>query len=290
MGEVNAQSSKARVQPKVGGLVCAFLQRATTRTLIPMMSARQRWHLLIEVMLGHPPVRGGRARDYPFSRDRLESCKIAKILMESQRTFKVSAECTLAATDYDFIVALRCVALAPASSKPSGSVDEERHFSAGIRYLIGQYLMDAESEAADLLGLGGKDTNDQKPWRPNSPQVKAALLFAGLASQGDRPEAAEDLISYVTHSFCPSGNALDLLSQSRLTLLSMQSKKVQELIDRCELPFVQRGASYWVSQNMSRIREHLIESVLPTSALLLDNEAKTVLVLAEGGTASIKRG
>ncbi len=289
-------------------LVCRQLERVKAETLLPMLDACRRWQLLVELLLGHAKVRGGRTRDYPFSQDRQDSCRIVALLRGRTRWVKPwSAEVKIDVPDHLLVVALQMVVASEIADRPHAELRTERFYSEGLRFLIQEIVAGGDSTMsqalADQLGLGGNQTQDAKAWNWQSKPVKAANLLAALscelhqsaligesnATSGSLGRASivpadrrPDLTNLLRQRLGPSESLLQTLARSRVRIAGIQAKRVQALIDQCQRSFIQRGASFWISHNVARLRDHFVGDALSCGTLIVDNEAKTWFVLPPG--------
>jgi hypothetical protein len=298
---------------KLANLVCRQLERVRADTLLPLLDAGRRWQLFVELLLGHAKVRGGRTRDYPFSQDRQDSCRIVALLRgRTRRVRHWSAEAKVDVPDHLLVVALQMVVAAEVADRPQAELRSERFYSEGLRFLIQEIVADDDGTLrgtlADQLGLGGNQTQDSKAWNWQSGPVKAASLLAALSCERHRSALGGELhiapgglgranaalarrqldtTDLLLKRLGPSESLLQTLRHSRVRVAGIQAKRVQTLIDQCQLSFIQRGASFWISHNIARLRDHFANDALSAGTLIVDNEAKTWFVLppssAEGG-------
>lgn len=73
-------SEDRRIGPFIR-LLEANVERLSTDAALPMLGLEERWELIADVLLGHPPIRGGaRPRDYPMGVARSASSDLARLL------------------------------------------------------------------------------------------------------------------------------------------------------------------------------------------------------------------
>ena len=257
-----------------------LLESTSVHTLLPMLDARSRWLLIVEILLGNAPVRGGRSRDYPFSVDRADSTRIAFQLVCCKRSFRpgssaVSGDYSI----YDLIVALQCIEACEVSDqmKPAKS---EQHFTIAIRVLV-EMLFPKESRKVVLATVGVSDKGEDGAVKKSRSylrgEIEMAKRLAVLARAQVPPSDASEPVGFLRRHFGLSDKDVAELERPRLTLIYLKTKEAQSFIDRCLSPFIQRGASFWCSQTSARVRDLLTSSASVERGILLDNDAITIL-------------
>ena len=242
-----------------------------------MMDARSRWLLIIEILLGNAPVRGGRTRDYPFSADRADSTQLAHQLLSCERSFKPGrADVAGVFTLYDMIVALQCIGI----SRPVDSSGSEQHFTMAMRVLIGM-LFPAESHRIILDTMGISDSGDDgavkqcQTYRRH--EVAMAYRLAVLARTQVPESDSQASMAFLKDRFELRDRDMAEMRGMTLSLIYLRTKEAQSFIDRCHSPFIQRGASFWCSQTSARARELMTSGVSGVRGIFLDNDSVTVL-------------
>lgn len=280
MSKLSIEESLPRQEAK---LFLRLLEGASIATLLPMLSARARWRMLIEVLLGHAPIRGGRTRDYPFSVERSHSAQVAQALATTRRVFepgrnKVSTSFTL----YDMVAAVLCIEASHGPGLVQTDWSEEEHYTVALRCLAEDVLpADYHLSVLDALGVSqsGSEgaTSRSKQYQRNV--MQPAKRMAALAATDIPASWINREAEFFLHHFEMRPRDMQVLWDGELSLVYLKTKGAQGFIDRCQSPYIQRGASYWCSQTTARIREHLCThggSFFRT--LLLDNDAVTIMV------------
>jgi hypothetical protein len=257
-----------------------LLESTSVHSLLPMLDARSRWLLIIEILLGNAPVRGGRSRDYPFSVDRADSTRIAYQLIGCEKTFapgrsKVSGSYSM----YDLIVALQCIEACYTSNaiELDGS---EQHFTMAIRVLI-EMLFPVESHRPVLDSLGVSDSGEdgalKKCHSYRKREISMARRLAVLARTEVPSCYASAPIAFLNSRFELREREIAELEGVNFSLIYLKTKEAQSFIDRCLSPFIQRGASFWCSQTSARVRDLLTSNSFGELGIFLDNDAITIL-------------
>jgi hypothetical protein len=268
--------------PHHTSLFLRLLESTSVHSLLPMLDARSRWLLIIEILLGNAPVRGGRTRDYPFSADRADSTQIAHQLLSSESSFKPGkADVAGVFTVYDMIVALQCIGIA----RPIESARSEQHFTMAMRVLI-EMLFPAESHRIILDSMGisakGEDGAIKQCQTYRRREVAMARRLAVLARTQVPESAADASMSFLRDRFELRERDITELSGTSLSLIYLRTKEAQSFIDRCHSPFIQRGASFWCSQTSARAREMLTSGGFGARGVFLDNDSVTVISSSSG--------
>jgi len=91
----------------------AIIKNLSTTALIPQLPSKERWEILLDTLRGMPLFRSGRTRDFPFSEQRDNACKLAGILSQQLLTVvpgqnKKTAKFNL----YDYLSAISIIDIA----------------------------------------------------------------------------------------------------------------------------------------------------------------------------------
>lgn len=255
-----------------------------------MLDARSRWLLLVELLLGNAPVRGGRTRDFPFSLQRVQGSVIARCLQTCEEGFSPGQEGKRGRYSfYDLLVALQCI---EAATSPVMDLEAEQHFTTALRVLVELLLSEIyQRPLLDMLGISGTGADGALKLRKKYQRdvlVKAQTL-AVLARTDIPPAEMANILPYLKLTYGLRDRTVKELAKAQLALVYLKTKGAQSFIDRCYSPFLQRGASFWCSQTSARARDSLKEFGQSNIGLLLDNDAITVLTcsIPAAGTNSL---
>lgn len=316
---------KVNTSIPIAQLLEHLLERVNTQTLLYMLTAQHRLQLLIEILLGHTPLRGGRTRDYPFSDDRLKACELAvslqarpwgRVALSKAPELGLQSHPGITVSCLDVLVALQVLLIPWIRSHASGnaweasspSVDQSIHTvskevecSQMIIWLVTVLCADDQSGCETVLSMLGIPW-DLQPRESSqkelpvlsvlAPKLAAAALLQDDPSLGigHITDSSENEVRDLLELACKILNVKPferaLLLDRVICVLGLQSKKVQPLLDKCQRVHVQRGASFWISQNVACVRDLLIEAsvtgkwsdLVPSLTVMLDNDAKTVLL------------
>lgn len=285
-------------------------------TRIEFLDYEQKWRLLIQVLLGHPPIRGGnRPRDFPVGHHHERALLLANTLCEARVGYHSGKQIRMQANGtyslYDWCVAFSLLSLGE---------EDQNGFRFRIRIALEKLrdvLFTSEEDRRDffdrtnlLLGLRFPETEHVKPH---------TSLFKNIEKLSDMSAIAAMLTSICTPEKSGEGDLLDLassakcmrifdlispdppdnphrsykqksyleilgeLAQQRLWLISIKGKKIQSLLDQCKLSYIRRGASAWCSQSLAMLRDELLKTPLPEHPpmLLSDSDAVVTLVTSD---------
>ena len=267
-----------------------LLTETSSDALVPMLGARQRWLLLLEICLGHSRVRGGRSRDYPFSRQRANSLELANALQQTKMPFQPGRKpISVEISWFNVLVCLLLAETAKAEQHRT-ALSKELYYTAALEVIIDCLVEPAQQQTAlDLLGVSHQGQERSRKFRTlfRREGLRAAQIMASLsAMRATHPEySANDLPPLL--GLQPQ--LLDTLTTCKVDLLYLKVKKAQTFLSACTKPFIQRGASAWCSQMAARMRDLLAEESAQYGfepALLIDNDAVTILAFPQGGAIS----
>lgn len=281
-------TERQSIRPLSGyfGHFMELVGQISTPTLLPMLSARQRWQILMELLLGHARVRGGRTRDYAFSRQRRLTAQLSSRLCETGFEFSPGQnDQAVWVSFYDALVALHLVELARAGES-GNAIDAERHYTSALLTVIGWlFAEDDQASVIEQFGISdqgqersaaGRRAFDRQSLR--LAQIMAAVTRTPLQPQPDGRGVREAVIEHF--SLRPAH--IEQLDGLSVDLMFLKIKKAQTFLDACRKPFIQRGASAWCSQIASRFRDLLTEQLPGVVSPLVDCEAVTLLVMPSG--------
>lgn len=262
-------------------LFLSILESANTPALLPMLSAKQRWRLVIDVLLGHVPTRGGRTRDYPFSKERAQSIRLAQLLANIQENFCPGAsEQSISIAAYDILVAIQCIEVSGLGAEVDSRWSEEEYFTVAMRALMNVVFPNIDSQPIfDALGISrkGSDGATRRIENYHRTVILQAKRLAALSTTQIPEEFVHEPLPYLVRYYDLRKRDIKILDEKRLTLVYLKTKSVQAFIDRCLTPFIQRGASFWCSQTTAKLRDYLVADSNADRRLLLDNDAVTII-------------
>lgn len=259
-----------------------FLEQTSLPTPLPMLRARERWILLLETLLGHGSVRGGRSRDFPFSAQRDRATELTARLVDCSAPFVPGRNGRAVQISlHSALVALYCIGIARANHF-ADELDAERYYSTSINDLLARLFQPpASARAVELLGLGqhGSEVSSRMRKRLQK-DFRLAKLAAALANM-QVPEGHVPL-PWLMDSLQLRPADVEALEKLKLGLLVLKVKGAQRFLDACLKSFIQRGASAWCSLIAARTRDHLSDLASVPLGLLVDNEAVTVFLCPPG--------
>lgn len=255
-----------------------LLEQASLPAPLPMLRARERWILLMETLLGHGAIRGGRSRDFPFSTQRDQALSLAASLVDVDWSFVPGRDgpaCQICL--HHVLAALYCIGIARASAFDD-ALEEECYYSTALHSLLEALFPRSESiRVLDLLGLGthGREISGKMRRRLRK-DFRLASLISTLATN-EVPDDRQALPWLVEVLRLRDADILELRNL-KVGLLVLKVKGAQRFLDKCRRSFIQRGASAWCSLIASRTRDHLSQLASLPLGLLMDNEAVTVFL------------
>lgn len=303
-----------KLPTRAGQLLRELLEKANSSKLLPMLTARERLFLTIEICLGHTPVRGGRTRDYPFSEDREKACELVKILKYQRFTnvqlskaphLHLGEKSQVPISWLDLIVAMQVLLVSHLQSSTINKIDTEVLCSQILSWLIDEVLSEDFAEAEYILGLLGipwdRQTSERRGDKYKSIIRLAQKLAAAAYLHHITQISTQELHALNTSEHSPTlsrtcailnikPDEVSLILTPNLRILGIRSKHVQSILNDCLRVHIQRGASFWISQNLARIRDsffnlsaeqHPWGVARDCLTLMLDNDAKTVLLMPE---------
>lgn len=285
-------------------------------TRIEYLDYEQNWRLLIQVLLGHPPIRGGiRPRDFPIGHHHERALQLASALCHARVPYAIGSYLRIPARG-SYSLHEWCIAFALLS------LEEERQVGYRFRIrIVLEKLQDvlyrADPERGRLFhdtsclmfGLRAPEMERVNPQQELFQQVQRRADVAALsallshtstplsAGEGAILESGIDdkcrLVFEETTVSRPSDHfrshhlqrylcALDELAAVDLWLITIKGNKIQKLLDRCKLSFIRRGASAWCSQSLALLRDELLCTPLLDAPpmLLSDSDAVVTMVTA----------
>lgn len=264
------------------------------RTPMAFLDESQRFWLLIETLLGHPPIRGGlRPRDLPMGHSRESTMALHRMLAGAElRGQERDDRPRVLYSLHDWLVALAHVVVSdpePLDQVTYGvmlvrCLDDLFHAVESQRRptLRGAKKPHALTrEAAAALGFGSDFEALVQRGDPKGAAAKRVDELGKLAGELVARAMAATLEAPVR---IRPGKALEDRNYTRIQLKPV---KVQSFIERCKVPALRRGASSWVSFCLGRIREAVLRMASaanagidcePRAVLLIDSDAASVIL------------
>ncbi len=257
-------------------------EQTSVPTLVPLLRARQRWLLMMELLLGHAPVRGGRTRDFPFSPQRRASAELTTALASASETVRPGrTDASATVTAHGVVVALHAMELAAMGRCTATGLDDEKRYTTALTALLEYLLPSGERQPfLDLFGLNHQGQERQpravrRYHREHLKWAREAAALAVVAPEYPRSGCRQALIRH----FQLRPQTLEILDRHRLDLVFLKVKGAQSFLDTCRKPFIQRGASAWCSQVAARARDLWADGEDPPCSVLIDCDAITILAM-----------
>jgi hypothetical protein len=285
------------------------LGRLGTPVRHELLDYRSRWRLLVEILLGHPPIMGGnRPRDYPFAEWHGESLALSRLV----GSLRPKAGRYVPPHFHDWVVALSVIDASGAQMANRPDTTDKRHLHL-IRLVLREIRnacsrFDYPSKphprkesrmAALLMGIGEAemaapaDTGFAKKMLNEAEFLSAAARCGGEADgprkqklldcEDDKHRLKRILMRCIPDSVDRKHHKERLrkleeyaqaFSQRPCRLVLIKAKGVQEHIGRCRGPFFRRGASAWCSQTLALVRDELLgREPMKDAVLLSDSDA-----------------
>jgi hypothetical protein len=262
-----------------------IIKSVSTASLIPQLSAGDRWGLLLDTLRGMPPFRGGRTRDFPFSEQRDNACKLARMLCDTVITGtpgknKKTGEYSL----YDYLSAVAIVDTATRNLKTTKGSFTESYFTHSIIHLLDKVFNEEPEKlrACLLLGIDSHTFRTHlKKARKDSANVfsnAATLAVISNFNEVDRNKK-DSLIEQVISNFEIHPNKVEALKRLKLTTLHIKTRHVQKFLDGCLRHFILRGASFWCSQVLSITRDAICNDISLGARLYTDSDPVVIILL-----------
>lgn len=258
-----------------------LLRQVSLATPLPMLSARERWQHVTELLLGHAQVRGGRTRDFPFSPQREASALICQALLQHQNRFRPGQSALEGAySAYDLVVCLQIIEVSSMDGRDP-TLESERHFSSALWVLLDE-LFPSEwlPRLATTLGIAEEGVEISHRWlkQYRREELLLARTMATLARTDPCGRSGDALKASLLRAYLLRPRQIERLETLRVSLIYLKTRKVQPFLDQCRRSFIQRGASYWCSQITSRVRDIILAEQGGRVSLLIDCDSVTVMV------------
>lgn len=253
-----------------------LIKQVSIETLVHYLDGQTRWKLFIELCLGHAKVRGGRSRDFPFSVQRqlniqLSSALINDVICLGQYGQNLSSS---QVSKYDFLLASALLDITQFNAHEQSN--NELYFCSAFKQLVDQVIPTKRERKLVMRHSGASSQGeDNKITYYPKENIKVALLLAALAreplaAEMTRSEASQYLLQLIPAELRP-------FVQQTLNLIIIKPKHVQTLLERCKKSYIQRGASYWSSQVVARVRDIIECQQGGLSMLLTDSDSVSII-------------
>ncbi len=281
------------------------IESASSNTRIGFLKLEDRSRLLYEILLGHPPVNGGnRPRDYPMGLIHKRSLELAGSLAEE--TGKVS----LGSKTYEYRLSDRVAAgdlLRMEAAKNLSTAEKEDFHWETIRLTLEE--LDGAFENKESQGNLVRElqsalvVSSEYAW-PSGERIKLRKLAKGvfdrakeagaitmLSLQGVGPDEEMDARTERLRRSDeredgrpgPLGKVTERLAEKKFLVAEVKAKGVQAFLDRCELPYIRRGASAWCSRTTALLRNRARDWMGPDVVTLTDSNAILRLAMPANG-------
>ena len=284
------------------------IESASSNTRIGFLKLEDRSRLLYEILLGHPPVNGGnRPRDYPMGLIHKKALETAGALAEKKNKVKIG-NATYEYRLSDLFAAGDLLRM-EAAENLSTTEREDFHWETirlvleeldgAFEYEHSQGNLARELQSALVVSPeyawpSGERKNLRKLAKGVIDRAKEAGAIAMLSLQGgERDEGMEARRERLSGSDeteegrrSPLGKATDRLSEKKFVVAEVKAKGVQAFLDRCELPYLRRGASAWCSRTTALLRNRARDWMGGEVATLTDSNAVLRLAMPAGDTGT----
>lgn len=271
------------------------LRAVAVPTDIGFLSYRDRWRLLVEMLLGHPPVVGfQRPRDFPMGSQFETATRLAEhFFVDVSRPYGEDKVESYVLYDWLFAFSLVSLHIAEALS----GAERERHYRnsvAALLYEISGKLFERPASwfpefAMRHLGFGRFERKQANKRRGRVDETIQLAQKAAIVARYD--SAGEfDKGKYLSGRNEALGQGIPSLENVRLSLIRVKTAQPQAMLRLCTRDYLMRGASAWCFQSLAWLRDALLDSDRGgfQSALLL-SDADVEFVLAVPGAVSHDR-
>ncbi|MEH6626618.1 MAG: hypothetical protein V7739_09240 [Motiliproteus sp.] len=266
-----------------------IIRAASTQVLVHQLSARNRWHLMLDVLRGTAPFRGGRIRDFPLSEQRVSSEYLIELLSRDIRTgtprkYSASGNYSL----FDQITAVMLLEMATRSSqKYFGDIkDEDTKYTTAIIALALLVFDDeiCQKNAALQMGVSLFEWERLK----NKKYVKklfndSASLAVFANYKFESTNYQEKRLELIEH-FNVDAKVLDIYDSFIIDIIYLKTRNVQKFLDNCKTHFMLRGASFWCSQIMTYARDIICGFSQSSLHIVIDSDS--VIIIAGSAVPS----
>jgi hypothetical protein len=263
----------------------AIIKNLSTKTLIPQLPSKERWEILLDTLRGMPLFRSGRTRDFPFSEQRDNACKLAGIFSQQLLTVvpgqnKKTAKFNL----YDYLSAISIIDIASQSHESNKYCFNDDYFTYSIIYLIDVVFDEAQDKlrACILLGIDSFTFNTQyrKAKKDNTKLFSRSATLAVIADfHKNNNENDEFKIEQVAALYEIHRSKFRALEHLKISLLYIKTRNVQKFLDGCLSHFILRGASFWCSQVLSITRDIICKELSSNCRIFTDSDSVVIIAI-----------
>ncbi len=265
-----------------GAILARVLDRVASSPRISQLNMEDTWFLLVETLLGHPPVNGfQRPADLPFTFTRQDVFALAKSLARQPQkhpTRNTSETCHASA----FMLAYAVLA----NLQVANQTDKEPLYANAIRGLLHALLPDGQTRSPILAQLGLDECQTENPVSAYSLPAWNAAQACTIDYLGLSPEQKLDQFMIRLGLDARQRDARKQELSSPFFMVTIKTTKVQTLLKRCNFHYMHRGASQWCSMFLGIIRDDLTRQLqyappsttLPRMLLIADCSALIRLI------------
>lgn len=263
----------------------AIIKNLSTKTLIPQLPSKERWEILLDTLRGMPLFRSGRTRDFPFSEQRDNACKLAGILSQQFLTVvpgqnRKTAELNLS----DYLSAISIIDIASQSHESNQYCFNDDYFTYSIIYLIDVVFDEVQDKlrACILLGIDSFTFNAQykKAKKDNTKLFSRSATLAVIAGfQKENKENDVSKIEQVAALYEIHHSKFQALERLKVGLLHLKTRNVQKFLDGCLSHFILRGASFWCSQVLSITRDIICKELSSNCRIFTDSDSVVIIAI-----------
>jgi len=263
----------------------AIIKNLSTTALIPQLPSKERWEILLDTLRGMPLFRSGRTRDFPFSEQRDNACKLAGILSQQLLTVvpgqnKKTAKFNL----NDYLSAISIIDIASQYRESNEYCFNDDHFTYSIIYLIDVVFDEVQDKlrACILLGIDSFTFNTlyKKAKKDNTKLFSRSATLAVIANfQKNNKESEVSKIEQITALYEIHNSKFKALEHLKVGLLYIKTRNVQKFLDGCLSHFILRGASFWCSQVLSITRDIICKELSSNCRIFTDSDSVVIIAI-----------
>jgi len=263
----------------------AIIKNLSTTALTPQLPSKERWKILLDTLRGMPLFRSGRTRDFPFSEQRDNACKLAGILSQQLLTVvpgqnKKTAKFNL----NDYLSAISIIDIASQYRESNEYCFNDDHFTYSIIYLIDVVFDEVQDKlrACILLGIDSFTFNTlyKKAKKDNTKLFSRSATLAVIANfQKNNKESEVSKIEQITALYEIHNSKFKALEHLKVGLLYIKTRNVQKFLDGCLSHFILRGASFWCSQVLSITRDIICKELSSNCRIFTDSDSVVIIAI-----------
>jgi hypothetical protein len=262
----------------------AIIKNLSTKT-IPQLPSKERWEILLDTLRGMPLFRSGRTRDFPFSEQRDNACKLAGILSQQLLTVvpgqnKKTAKFNL----YDYLSAISIIDIASQYHESNEYCFNDDYFTYSMIYLIDVVFDEVQDKlrACILLGIDSFTFNTlyKKAKKDYTKLFSRSATLAVIANfQKNNKESDVSKIEQIAALYEIHNSKFKALEHLKVGLLYIKTRNVQEFLDGCLSHFILRGASFWCSQVLSITRDIICKELSSNCRIFTDSDSVVIIAI-----------